>query len=191
MKIIEINPLIIKEISAFNNRLKDQGFSYTLSDNIHSTWLPNTHEREVFEDYYLAMDSEQVRGGYTLKKQVFYISNKEKTIGYYYNPISEGLIDKKYNLVGVQLLFDALKKSPALFALGMGGLTEPLPKMLASLGWKLVPIPFLFKVIHSYSFLRNIKFGRDNKIVHFGLNFLAFSGLGYLALKTLFPPAMA
>ena len=42
-----------------------------------------------------------------------------------------------FPFVGVQLTIDALKRSPRLFAMGMGGFQERLPKLLNKMNWKI------------------------------------------------------
>ena len=51
-----------------------------------------------------------------------------------------------------------------MFSLGMGGLSEPLPKLLKGMKWELEKIPFFFKIINPYSFLKNIKYFRSTKL---------------------------
>ena len=113
----------------------------------------------------------------------FKVNNDLVQLGYYYNPVTAGLFNKKYNICGILLLNDANKKKSDLFSLGMGGYSEPLPKLLKGMKWKLEKIPFFFKVVHPYIFLKNIKYFRNTKLKSIFIDFLAISGLGWLGIK--------
>ena len=61
---------------------------------------------------------------FTSSQEIIIISKVNDEIiqlGYYYNPVTAGLFNKKYNVCGVLLLNDANKKKRDLFSLGMGG----------------------------------------------------------------------
>ena len=171
-------------VGDFNKRLKKGGIRFQFPVDHIPEWLPNIDNRNIFQEHYLAIDSNSnVRGGYVLKHQVFYISGTTGTIGDYQLPISEGVIDKAYNLVGLQLLSDALKKQPLMYALGMGGTDQPLPMFLKSMRWSLEPVPFYYKILRPARFLRNIKSLRTSQVKKIMFDFLALSGLGWAGLK--------
>ena len=130
-----------KIISDFNEYLKnhDINFKLPLSD----TKNLNADDFISTNNFILLEDKTKVRAGYTLKSQWFKINNEILQIGYYYQPVSAGLFNKKYNVCGVLLLNDAQKKNPNLFSLGMGGYTKPLPKLLKSTRY--------FKNIYTYT----------------------------------------
>ena len=44
----------------------------------------------------------------------------------------------------------------------MGPLSESLPRLLAASGWRLTPVPFFFRIVHPFPFLRNIVYLRRN-----------------------------
>ena len=124
-----------------------------------------------------------MRGGYILKHQKFSFNGKIISIADYQQPLSEGIIDKNYNFVGIQLLIDALKRQPLLLAMGMGGYSEPLPKMLKALHWKMYSVPFYFKVIRPFNFLREITFLRKSKFRRVLMDLLAITGIGWISIK--------
>ena len=66
--------------------------------------------------------------------------------------------------VGSLLLRDAVWREPMLYALGMGGHDRPLPKMLQSDGMDPRPVPFYFRVIHPYRFLRQMSVLRGSRL---------------------------
>jgi hypothetical protein len=104
-------------------------------------------------------------------------------VGHYQAPLSEGVADKRYTAVGAAMLAHALREQPLLFAMGMGGMDRPLPRMLRAMGWTILETPFYFLVLNARRFLRNIGPLRGRRRRRLAADVLAFSGLGGLALK--------
>ena len=97
-----------KLIQDFNKELEDHGISFKLpvldSKSFHT-------EDFIFERKFILTENKtRVRAGYTLKYQWFKVNNELLQVGYYYNPVTAGLFNKKYNICGVLLLHDAQKK---------------------------------------------------------------------------------
>ena len=95
-------------IENFNNELNNHGYKFKLP-------LPTNEKNQnddfIFENnYILVEDDKAVRAGYTLKNQWFKINKSVHQIAYYYNPVTAGLFNKKYNICGLLLLIDAQKK---------------------------------------------------------------------------------
>jgi hypothetical protein len=129
------------------------------------------------------MEDGVVRGGYLLKRQDFAVGGETLSIGYYHSALSEGIVDHKYVMVGVQLLLHAAKREPLLYALGMGGLDRPLPRMLKAAGWTLAAVPFHFRVVHPGRFLRNIRPLRTTGARRLLLDAAACTGLGWAGIR--------
>jgi hypothetical protein len=106
-------------------------------------------------------------------------------IANYTLPMSEGIVDSRYVHVGLVILEDALKRQPLLFGLGMGGYGEAIARMLGAMKWSTVSCPFYFKVNGPFRFLREIAFLRRTRSRRIMLDTLAFSGLGWIAVKSL------
>ena len=171
-------------IHDFNKELEDQGISFRLP----APASRSQHTEDfIFERKFILTENKTiVRAGYTLKYQWFKVNNELLQIGYYYNPVTSGLFNKKYNICGVLLLHDAQKKNTNLFCLGMGGYSEALPKLLKGMNWNLQIIPFFFKVYHPRAFLNNIRYLKKTKLKSFIIMLIANSGLGWLCLKFVF-----
>src|ERR1700746_3299280 len=148
----------IPAVKAFNQRLAAGGIAleFHFPESSVPHWLPKLNGRRIFQEYFLALDGEAARGASTLKHQNFSLSGETIPIAYYHLPVSEGIVNKAYASVGVQMLRSALKMQPMLFALGMGGFDRPLPSMLKALGWSLSAVPFYFRVNHAAPFFREI-----------------------------------
>ncbi|MBI1358257.1 MAG: hypothetical protein GC160_28310 [Acidobacteria bacterium] len=136
----------------------------------------------VWEDYYLAFDGEDVRGGYILRRLPFLVRGEEREIGFLYAPVTEGLWDKRYAMAAVQLLRDAVRRSPELFCLGMGGWNNPLPKMLQAMKWRFRLVPFRFRVCRAGRFLREIRPLRTSPLRRLAADIGAMTGTGALAI---------
>jgi hypothetical protein len=139
-------------------------------------------------DYFIAVDGSHVRGGYILRRQRFWFGGEARDVAHYRLPLSEGIVDRAYASLGVQLIRHALKQQPLLYALGMGGFDKPLPQMLKAMGWSLRGVPFLYKVNKAAGFLRNIQPLRKTPQRRVVLDLLADSGIGWLGLRMLQKP---
>jgi hypothetical protein len=127
-----------------------------------------------------------VRGGYCIKHQVYRIAGEEKSIGQIALPLSEGVIDRGYSQVGAQLLLHAIHRQPLMYALGMGGYGEPITHLVRAARWRVITVPFQFRIVRPAAFLRNIqllrrsRFSRPTRML---LDVLACSGLGWLGCQ--------
>jgi hypothetical protein len=72
------------------------------------------------------------------------------------SPITEGVFDRSYALVGVKLIQFLARRNPNAFAVGMGNTQNPFARLLAAAGWNVAPVPFQFTVIRAGRFLREI-----------------------------------
>jgi hypothetical protein len=151
-----------------------------------ATWLPKQNGEKLYNEIFLALENNEVRGAYVLKHQEFsFDGNQFRSIGYYHHPISEGMINKTYATVGALMIRDALRRQPLLYALGMDGYDKPLPRMLKLLGWKDYLIPFYFRVVHPFRFLRQMEALRESGRNRYLMDFAAFSGTGWVGIKTI------
>ena len=184
---IKIEPYIddhIVGVRKFNSRLEKGGSSRKFSLRSISAWLPRVEGRDIYQEYFLALEGDSaIRGGYELKHQTFLIQNESRAVAFISNPISEGIVNKKYSLVGLQLIRDAQKKQPFLFALGMGGYSQPLPQVLKAMGWTIEQVPFYFRVVSSRNFLNNIMYLRNSATKRVLIDFLKLTGIGKLGIN--------
>lgn len=169
-------------VKAFNLRLAHNTTAPRFPESPTPTWLPRNANSSLHQEYYIVHGEESVHGGYVLKLQNFMLRGQLERIGYFSLPISEGIIDSSHAIVGMLTAKDALRRSPLLFGLGMGGVTQPIAKLLRHLKFSLTPCPFLFRVNHPYRFLRNIAFLRETLLGKTLLDVLAITGLGWAAL---------
>lgn len=185
---IVIRPYLGEHVPAvkdFNRRLREGGAprEYTFPENPVPRWLPKIEGRGVYNEFYLALEDAVVRGTYAVKTQAFSFAGGVRSIGYYHHPFSEGIVNRAYSTLGVQLLRDAQRRQPELFALGMGGYDRPLPRMLVAMKWSHCLVPFYFRVVHARRFLRGIRGLRKTPARRLALDVAAFTGVGWLGLR--------
>lgn len=174
------------EVTQFNKRLRQGGVRFQFPESPIPHWLPPKEGRPLRQEFFVAVDDEgAVHGAYILKHQPFLAAGEILSVGNYQLPLSEGTIDRTYSSVALQLLTDALKRQPLLYALGMGGLDRPLPKMLAAMGWQLKPVPFYFRVCHPQSFLKNLTLLRERPAWRILGNVAAATGVGSVGILSL------
>jgi len=131
------------------------------------------------ERFLMVEEGPIVRGGFILQHQDFWLGAEQASIAHFRLPLSEGLVDRKYVSLGMQLVREALQRQPRLFALGMGGRQNPLPRLLAAMKWQVWDVPFYFFVNRPARFLRGIRALRTNWWRRAVLDAAAFSGLGW------------
>lgn len=174
----EYQPRHRAAVRDFNQRMQgtlDKELSFPEDPGM--SWLPKGGHPRIYQEGFLAVEEATIRGGYILKRQPFALAGEVKHIASYRLPVSEGLANRTYAMLAIQLLRDALARHPLLFSLGMGGLDRPLPKMQKAMGWAQYEVPFYFKVIHGGRFVRQIKALRSTPARRTAMDLMAFSGL--------------
>ncbi len=145
---------------------------------------PNPGGKGPFQQQFLALDEAGVvRGGYILKHQWFVLGGRECRIADFQLPISEGIVDRRFAVVALKLLEDALARQPLLFGLGMGGYEVPVARFVQAAGWKTETVPFLFRVVHPRAFLKNIAPRRTSPLGRAALDLAAATGIGWLGIR--------
>jgi len=177
---------LIPAVVGFNTRLLNGGadpelvFPETPAPEISApAGLAPDARNGRLEERFLLMDESCVRGAFILQHQVFWLGTEAVPISHLRLPLSEGIVDRKFAGVGMQLIRHALRLQPLLFTLGMGGRERPLPKLLGAMQWRLWDVPFYFSVNRPARFLRGIRALRTSAWRRLALNLAAFSGIGW------------
>jgi hypothetical protein len=172
----------VSQVRAFNERLRLGGSSFQFGA------VPSRDEvfigtaNEIRSEHFLALDEDgAVRGAYTLVFQRFLIGGAAEQLAFLQLPISEGSVNPAFGAVGLLLLKDALRRSPLLFGLGMGGINRPLPKLFRALGFLVCEVPFFFHVLRPRAFLRNATALRNRPYLRGISQVAAATGAGDLA----------
>ena len=176
-----------KSIREFNSRLEKAGITFTFP--VRSSELMQKHPGvdAPYQSAYVLSDGSAIRGGYILKSEQVFIGEQSFSVGNYQLPLSEGIVDRKYAMVGVQLIKDALGRQPRLYCLGMGNTARPLPRLLSKLGWAVTKVPFLFRIENARNFTREISWLRRGAGARFLLDFARNTGTlaGFVGLTRL------
>jgi hypothetical protein len=167
-------------VQAFNQRLAAGGSDWHFPEDP-PEWLPRVPGSDLFQELFLLLEGEHVRGAYVLRHQPVSFRGEIRQAGNLYFPISEGTINRAYSLVGAQLFTDALRRESLLFMVGGGGENTQVTRLVRALGWELHPVPFFFKVLHGPRFLRQIRYLRTTRLRKLLLDLAAISGAGWLA----------
>jgi hypothetical protein len=136
----------------------------------------------VWQEYFLLLDAAAVRGAYVLKRQDALVAGRPRRVGSFYWPLSEGVIDPAYALVGPRLLRAALEEEPLLFLVGMVHRDRPVPRLVRALGWPLTEVPFYFKPLRPARFLSELRYLRGRRGAALALDLAAVTGMGWLGL---------
>jgi hypothetical protein len=173
-------------VQDFNQRLQAAGDPYLVFyKSSQPKWLPRSGDSPLYNEYFVALDGSVVRGAYALKhERVFVPGRGTVNIACYHHPLSEGIVDRSYATVGGLMVRDALVRQPLLYALGMGGADRPLARMLKALGWSLIAVPFLFKIVHPGRFLKEMNALRTSPAKRFLMDLSTATGAGWLAIRT-------
>lgn len=175
----------IPEVRRFNERLQAGGAppEYVFFETPEPAWLPRRNSNLIFNELFLALDGAAVRGTYALKRQPFRVRGETRTLGFYHHPFSEGIVARAYSMVGALLLNDALRRQPLTYCLGMGGYDRPLPRMLVAMKWRHFEVPFQFRILRPFRFLRGMETLRKNAGRRMAMDAAAFSGLGWAGIR--------
>jgi len=172
-----------ERVQAFNRRMKDKGSTWAFYEDPTPLWLPKRGKQSVWRQYYLALDdNEEVRGGYCLKRQTFWCDGKVHKIASFQGPVSEGIVDRRYSLTAVHMMRDMLAREPDLFAFGGN---EDITRLIRANRWRVFHTPLCLKIIRPYRFFRLNRMLRNTAFRRWLLDGLAFSGLGWIGLKSL------
>ena len=173
----EISPADAQAIREFNARLAKAGVTFPFPVDSTELMQKEPGVDAPYQTAYVLSDGSAVRGGYILKEEQVFAAADSFAAGNYQLPLSEGIIDRKYAIVGVQLIRDALARQSRLYCLGMGSTTRPLPQMLQRLGWNISTVPFFFRIENAGTFTREIHWLRQRRAVRYLLDLARYTGL--------------
>jgi hypothetical protein len=184
IEVVPYTPDRVDAVLAFNKRMADGNTGWGWYEHSEDEWLPKRPGVEVWREHYVAVeDGTDVRGAYALKPQPWFINGEQVLVTDWQGPVSEGLLSRKYNTLGLRLLREMLKRYPLLYSWGHGGDEASMLQMLKSLKWQIHPTPFCLRVVKPFRFLRKNRYLRGTPNRRLGLDALAMTGLGWIGLK--------
>lgn len=143
----------------------------------------NAEELPVWTESFVAMEEDEVYGGYILKHQAFFLAGGPIELGDLQMPLSVGEIDNTFSRVSAALLIDVLRRSPCVYALGLGSEHTQFAKLLTAAGWQHITVPFYFGVKSPNRFAQNIRLPADKVWAQTLLRFLGRLRMAGVALR--------
>jgi hypothetical protein len=187
MQIVPYSENEAAAVLAFNTRMRQANApSGFLLPETSRTRTPTPNSRPPFhQTHYLAVEGDNVRGGFILREQPTWMNGKIHHTHNLQSPLSEGIINKKYAPVAMYMLKYIQREADLAFAVGMGNIQNPLPRLLKAFGWSIRPIPFLFRVNRVNRFLRELQLLRATPLRATLSEMATLSGVGWLSLQLL------
>ena len=168
-----------RAIESFNAKLAHAGSEWQFRP---AERPPSADALAVWNESFVAIADGEICGGYVLKHQQFFLDGRPLDVGGLQLPVSLGEIDSRFAHVSVALLFDAIRRSPYLYSLGLGSEETRLARLLAAANWRHVAVPFYFSVKSANRFARNIRLP-DRAVAKIALRILGYTGLAGLAFR--------
>ena len=175
-------------VLAFNERMRA---AHAPVDFLLPEWPNNSHTLGVspqpieWTKFVVVDGDDEVRGGFLLMTQPGWLNGDLVDVANYQAPLSEGIIDSRYGMVGMHMLRYVEKHWPISFVVGMGGMDRPLPRLLQAAGWRLHAVPFLFHIVRASRVLRELRMLQGRKSVGVAARVGAYTGAGAIAVAAL------
>ena len=188
LSVVPFTPEYEPAAASFNQRMR--------SAKAPSAFLLPTRGRAVAQHghvsvaQYLVTDAAgEVRGGMLCQEYPGVIAGRPERIVNISAPLSEGIVDPAYTFVGPLLIKYALKQNPHAFVVGMGSSGNPLPRLLAAMGWHLLEVPFYFKLLRPARAARELGPLRSSTGRRLAAGVAASTGIAVVAAATLQRPS--
>jgi hypothetical protein len=167
-------------IRAFNARLSAGGEPFQFPTRLEELSTPAERGAALWTEAWVAREGDAIRGGFLLKHEWLLTAGHKQEVGNFQLPLSEGIVDRRYAMVGLSIAHHAIKQMNALYCLGMGSMSRPLPRLMQRLGWRVEEVPFYFLVTHGARFARHIRALHTSKRNRIALEIARHSGLASL-----------
>jgi hypothetical protein len=171
------------KVEAFNQRLAAAGEKYhRLSLDKRFRTMAHREGSPITVEKLFCFDGNEIRAGVSIKRMIFRINGSSEEVAFYVYPLSEGIINPAFGMVGLMIEEEMLRRYRLMYGLGVGTLQSLSTELKRNIGWFVLPVPFHFAVWQAYPFLRNITYLRNRKGLRILLDLVAFSGIGTLSL---------
>jgi hypothetical protein len=186
IKILPFEERWLEGVEEMNRRIAAGGSELGF-DVVHQMdWLQKPRGRRVWREFWVAVEDDAVvRGGFALKPQEWLIRGQTRIVTDWQGPFSDAAHDPRYAAMGLRLVREMIKLQPLLYSWGHGGANEPIVVMLRKMGMLMHETPFCLRICRPFRFLRKngqLRTARGRRLL---LDLLAWTGLGWLGLRTL------
>ncbi len=185
---INIQPLtsdLLPAVERFNTRIKLFDIPGRITPEANPETSPELIDPSIVERFVILDETDEIRGGYSLRRQELWHKGVRHSAAHIGMPVSEGVADKRFALMGMLLMRDALQRAPLSYTLGAGGIEGQVFKILRPLGWKAVDVPFFFRILNASRFTRLLPQIRRSKVRSAIGSLLGYSGVSALLLHGL------
>ncbi len=165
-------------IERLNKRLAEGGSHHRVYPE-----PPAAAEADRRHRVFVAAEPPELRGGASLIEQSFRVNGSDIRAGWLKYPVAESLVNPKHSGVAASLIFQLLRQQQCLMALGLGGHSGPLARLLAGMKWSGTTVPFYFLPVRPGAVLRNLCYIRSTPARRLVLDGIAATGLGWLAQR--------
>jgi hypothetical protein len=164
------------KVKAFNQRLAEAGESYHhLSIEPPFRTMKHSVDSPITAERLFCFEGAEIRGGVNVKRMMFRINGNFEEVAYRVYPLSEGIVNPKYGMIGLMIQKEVHQRYPLRYRLGAGKMTYD--------GSSVLPVPFHFTVLRAGSSLHNMIYLRKRKWMNIFLDLAAFSGVGAVGLQ--------
>ncbi len=146
-------------------------------------WLPPAAGRSIFQERFLAVENDEVRGGYALKRQDFSFRGVASSVACYHSALSEGVANERFAELDEQLISDALRREPLLYTLEADRASRTPARPMQTGEWKRSAVPGYYRIVHPGAYLRNMETLRTTAWRRFLLSLAALTGLGWAGVR--------
>jgi hypothetical protein len=163
----------------FNQRLRDgQGdLDYLLPETV-SPRQSAPEGTPFLTRQWILMDKGEARGGVLIQEMECTANGRRVPAANLQTPVTEGVFTPKGAHLGPVLIKLAAARIPLLYAVGMGSVDRPFPKMLRALRWNVDLSGFFFRAGRGSRFLRELAPLRKPGPIGAAAAVGAISGLG-------------
>jgi hypothetical protein len=175
-------------VRAFNERMRTANApsDFLLPDQPNNSHTLGELPHAIEWTKFVVVDSDdEVRGGFRLMTQPGWLNGDLDLVANYQGPLSEGIVDPMYGMVGMHMLRYVQKHWPLTFVVGMGSPDRPLPRLLQAAGWHVRPVPFLFHIVRASRVLRELRVLQQRTTVRLAARAGALTGAGAIGVAAL------
>jgi len=175
-------------VRAFNERMRaaNAGADFLLADQPNAVRAPGRPAPPIEWTKYLVLDQDdEARGGFLLMTQPAWIGGAVTPVANYQAPLSEGITDSRFGMVGLHMLRHVQRQWPMAFVVGMGGMDRPLPRLLQAAGWTVNAVPFFFHIVSPGRVVRELRVLRKRPAVHLAARAAAMTGAAWAGVTAL------
>ena len=163
------------KVDAFNRRLAAAGETYhRLSLQQPFRTMRHREHSPIKVEKLFCFNSDEIRGGVNVKQMIFWINGTPEPVAFSCYQLSEGIVNRSFNNVGILIQRELHRRYPLRYDLG-GSISKRKPFNRWS--YRLT-VPLHFAVLRPNAFLRNIQFLRRRKWLRIPLDVAASTGIG-------------